>query len=168
MPTYLCPMEQHDPVPVGCFSMEEVERFRALEGSILSDVNYYLWLETEPAPDARAYRFLYALELLFESGEALLLCSGDDSEAICCISPEALVKTALRLQKIHGRPTIQRLSRRGQGLWFAAMSRPLEAVRLARRDDGLYHNDALLLDFGGAAISVELPGMGEGLEIREM
>ena len=51
-------------------------------------------------------------------------------------------------------------------LWQDVMEKPLVAIRLTRHSNGLYRNDALLLDFGEHAIVVELVKEGEGLEAR--
>ena len=149
-----------------CFTRQEIELFQSLEGQNLSGVSYYLWLHHGETANANPYRFLFALELLFDSGASLLLSSGDDSEAIRVIDAESLLETALRLQALHGQPTIQRIVRDGQGLWQDVMEKPLVAIRLTRHSNGLYRNDALLLDFGEHAIVVELVKEGEGLEAR--
>ena len=160
--------QHEDPTPSVCFRREEVELFQSFENQTLIEVNYYLWLDVTLAASERPYRFLYALELVFESGEALLLSSGEDSEAIRVISAEVLLETATRLQQLHGQPTIQRIRRSYQGFWTELVGKKLAAIQLARHENGLYLNEALMLDFGATGIVVELPEAGEGLEIREV
>ena len=157
---------QNDPTPPDCFRQTDVESFQSVENQILSGVQYFLWLDAE---NALPYRFLLALELLFESGESLLLSSGEDSEAIRVITAEALLETATHLQELHGKPIIQRMQRSEQGFWPGLMGKVLEAVRLSRHENGLYRNDALLLDFAQAGgVVIQLPESGEGLEILEL
>lgn len=154
-----------DPTPPNCFRLEELKAFQTFEQQSLVDVNYYLWLnrvETGEAP----LRFLYVLELIFEQPEALLLSSGEDSAAIGIITPEALVKTAGQLQTLHGRVSVQRVSAGAFPLWQPVIGHPLAGIRLSKTEQGLYLNDALLLDFGIRKVVVQL-GMKDGLEIGE-
>lgn len=154
-----------DPTPPGCFRLEELESFQSCETQVLVDVNYYLWLNRTDA-DLPPLRFLYCLELVFEDRGALLLSSGEDSEAIRVLSPEALIKTARQLQTLHGQVSIQRISAGAFPLWEPVMGRYLEAIRLTKNEAGLYLNDALLLDFGVRQILIQL-SQKEGLEVGE-
>lgn len=152
-----------DYTPPDCFRLEELETFQSFEGQLLADVNYYLWLN-QADDDAIPYRFLYTLELVFDSNDSLLLSSGEDSEAIRVIAAETLLETARQLQRLHGKISIQRLSAGAQPLWQPAIGKTLEGIRLSRNEAGLYLNDALLLDFGKRRILVQLSEK-EGLEI---
>lgn len=152
-------MEKNRPdtgnTPPDCFRLEELEALQSVENQTLVDVNYYLWLnqaETDEAP----YRFLYYLELVFDDQSTLLLTSGDDSEAIRVSDAEALVKTAEALRRLHGKVIIQRVNAGNLPLWHGLIGQTLEAVRLSRNEEELYRNDALLLDFGGRKVLVQL------------
>jgi len=146
--------------PNDCFQQSEVEAFQAFEGQKLETVNYYLWRASPKSS------FLYAIELYFENGETLLLSSGESSEAIGIISAEALVETARKLQVLHGEALIQRIVANVQPLWRDVVGANLQEIRLARHESGLYHNDALLLDFGEKQIMLEL-NEKDGLILRE-
>ena len=152
-----------DYTPPECFGLEELETFQSFESQLLADVNYYLWLN-QADDGAIPYRFLYTLELVFDSNDSLLLSSGEDSEAIRVITAETLLETARQLQRLHGKISIQRISAGAQPLWQPAIGKILEGIRLSRNDAGLYLNDALLLDFGKRRILVQLSEK-EGLEI---
>jgi hypothetical protein len=154
-----------DSTPAGFFRLEEVQIFQSIENETLADVNYYLWLNQADS-DGPPHRFLYALELVFEDSGALLLSSGEDSESIQILRPEALVETARRLQQLHGKVLVQRVSAGAQPLWQNAVGKLLASIRLARDESGFYHNDALLLDFGATQIEVRLSAR-EGLELFE-
>lgn len=151
------------PTPPGCFLLEELETFQSLEGLTLDDVAYYVWLNRVEGDTANA-RFLYALELVFNSGGSLLLSSGEDSEAIRIISAEQLVETAGKLQQLHGEPVIRRIIADAQPLWHDLTGKTLQGIRVSRNETGLYLNDALLLDFGGINILVHLD-KHEGLNL---
>jgi hypothetical protein len=153
------------PARPDCFTRAEIEIFQSLEGQLLQGVTYYLWLHTAEGSKAQPYRFLYALELLFESGASLLVSCGEDSESIRVITAESLLETAASLQALHGQAVIQRVVRDAQGIWQGSMGQELTAIRLSKHNTGLYRNDALLLDFGKQAIVVELVREGEGLEV---
>ncbi len=161
-------MENHshtdDPTPPDCFRMEELEIFQSFENQTLVDVNYYLWLNQAETEDGILLRFLYALELLFESNESLMLSSGEDSAAIRLINAESLVNTARQLQELHGKVLIQRVSAVAQPLWEGVAWKILQAIHLSRNEAGLYHNDAMLLDFGNTRILISLSER-EGLEL---
>ena len=164
-------MENHpsesDPTPPDSFRLEELEVFQSYENHVLIDVDYYIWLN-HGEPEALPYRFLFYLELIFENKGTLLLTSGEDSTAIRVGEAEALVKTARELQKLHDRITIQRVNAGNFPLWQPAVGRHLTAIRLSKNEQGLYSNDALLLDFGEPRILVHLnPKEGLGLTTYE-
>lgn len=156
---------EQDLTPPGFFKLDELDIFRSFEDQVLADVNYYLWLNRGTA-DSAPFRFLYTLELVFEQPEALLLSSGEDSEAIRVISPETLIKTARALQTLHGQVSVQRINAGSFPLWQPVIGGSLEAIRLTKDENGLYLNDALLLDFGLRKILVQL-SQQEGLEVGE-
>lgn len=127
---------------------------------MLETVTYYLWLsKTAPA-------FLFTLELFFKNGESLLLSSGQDSEAISLVSEASLMETARNLQEIHGEPLLQRMKADAQAIWQGAVGNILEAIQLSRHENGLYRNDALLLDFGPKKILLRL-SVKDGLELMD-
>lgn len=159
------PPTHHDPTPPDCFRLEELETLQSFENQALRDVNYYLWLNRAEAGSA-PLRFLYALELVFEQPEALLLSSGEDSEAIRLIAPETLIDTARRLQTLHGRVSVQRVSAGAFSLWQPVVGRTLEGIRLSKTENGLYLNDMVMLDFGFRRVMVQISGK-EGLEVGE-
>lgn len=171
-PFYLCHMDKPSkpdtPIAPDCFLQEAVELFQSLENETLAEVHYYPWLNLEESALAQPYRFLLALELIFESGQSLLLSSGEDSETIQVISTEKLLETASKLQQLHGQATIQHLPRSEQGFWPNLIGKALQSIQLSKHENGLYRNDALLLDFGDSGVVLELLEEGEGLLIREV
>ena len=155
--------QHHHAPPPDCFKLEELEAFRTFEGHLLTDVNYYIWLnqiEGEAAP----YRFLYFLELVFDAGESLLLTSGEDSVAIRIGTAAELIQTAETLRQMHGKLGIQRTNAGASPVWQSAIGKPLAAVQLSRNEAGLSLNDALLLDFGARQVLVRLAAQ-EGLAV---
>lgn len=144
------------PIPSDCFRQSEVEAFQTFEHQALESVNYFLWRRNAKSS------FLYALELCFKSGEALLLSSGEDSDGIRIITAENLVTTATKLKELHGEALIQRIAANIQPLWREIIGAVLQEIRLTRHESGLYHNDALLFDFGETQILLEWSGK-EGL-----
>lgn len=160
------PARRDTPTP-DCFRLEELALFQSFDNQALTGVNYYLWHHVGKNETGQPFRFLYALELLFNSEKSLLLSSGDDSEAIQVITAEELLETATRLQQLHGEATIQRMARDQQGFWPTIIGKKMLSVQLSRHASGLYRNDVLLLDFGTASVVVQLPEIGEGLEIIE-
>jgi hypothetical protein len=145
--------------PPDCFTLEDLQAFQALEGMTLEAVQYYLWLHPTKQTD-QPQRFLYALELLFEDGGALLLSSGEDSEAIRRIRAADLVGTASRLHDLHGKALIQRVQASPQPLWKPCIGQPLLGIRLSANEEGLYYNDMLLLDFENDTILLQLNDRG--------
>lgn len=151
--------DPHDPTPPDCFRQSELEAFQTFENQILATVNYYLWRSNSKSA------FLYALELYFENGETLLVSSGESSDAIRIISAESLVETAQKLKELHGEALIQRIVANVQPLWNDVIGSVLEGIRLSRQEEnGLYSNDAMLLDFGEKQIMLELSEKN-GLEL---
>jgi len=149
----------HDPTPPDCFRQSELEAFQSFENQTLATANYYLWRSNSKSA------FLYALELYFENGQTLLLSSGESSDAIRIISAESLVETAQKLKELHGEALIQRIVANVQPLWNDVVGSVLEGIRLSRQEEnGLYSNDAMLLDFGEKQIMLELSEK-DGLEL---
>lgn len=154
---------QDDPTPPDCFRLEELEQLQSFENQILSDVNYYFWInqvEQEEAP----YRFLFFLELIFDNQSSLLLTSGEDTEAMQVSNAGELVRTAEALRVLHGKIIIQRVVAGDFPLWSGVQGKMLAHVRLSKNEQGLYANDALLLDFEEQKILVRLSAR-EGLEV---
>lgn len=147
-----------DKTPDQCFRQEEVESFLGFEDQRLEAVNYYIW------PDEAGGGILFALELFFDSGERLLLSSGEDAEAIRIIGSETLMDTAQKLQELHAKPVLQRMVANNQPLWQQAVGEILLAIRLSRHESGLYSNEALMFDFGHKGIILQLSEHG-GLEL---
>lgn len=146
----------HDtPVPPDCFLLEEIQAMQSFEKQVLDNVTYYIWHD-QPEAGTMPHRFLYALELVFDSGESLLLSSGDDSEAIRLLTAESLVDTADKLKRLHGKPVIQRVPAGMQPVWREVVGAMLQHVRLSRNEAGFYLNDAVLLDFAERRVLVRL------------
>lgn len=144
--------------------MEELEIFQSFENQVLVDANYYLWLNQAETQEETPLRFLYALELLFESNETLMLSSGEDTAAIRLIDAASLIDTAKQLQALHGKVLIQRVSAGAQPIWQGAMGKMLAGIHLSRNEQGLYYNDAMLFDFGSKRLLLKLSER-EGLEL---
>jgi hypothetical protein len=147
-----------------CFTLDELRTFQRFEGQVLTDLNYYLWVNPGDTGEA-VYRFLYFLEMIFDSNESLLLTSGDDSTAIRIGEAAELVETAKKLQALHKKIIIQRISAGALPLWKPAIGTTLRAIRLTKNEEGLYLNDALLLDFDVQAVVVQLNPQADGLQI---
>ncbi len=147
--------QESDPTPPGCFRLEELQILQSFENQLLVDINYYIWLNQSGETNT-PQRFLYTLELIFENAGALLLSSGEDSEAIRLIEAEELLETATRLQQLHGKSIIQRVSAVAQPTWRDSVGQVLRDIRLSKNEAGLFLNDALLLDFGDKRILVRL------------
>lgn len=154
---------QADPTPPECFKLAELEILQSFESQELIDVNYYLWINAA-ADGAAPYRFLYAIELLFDNYASLLLSSGEDTEAIRVITAAELLETARALQTLHGKITIERAPAAALPLWQSAAGHMLLSINLSKTDEGLYLNDALLLNFGAHKIMVQLSDR-EGLAV---
>ena len=146
----------HDtPTPPDCFMLEEIQALQSFEKQVLDNVTYYIW-HNQPEAGAMPHRFLYALELVFDTGESLLLSSGDDSESIRLLTAENLVDTAEKLKRLHGKPVMQRIPAGMQPVWREVTGKILQHIRLSRNEAGFYLNDAVLLDFGDRRVLVRL------------
>jgi hypothetical protein len=160
-------MENHDhsqvTIPADCFTLAELETFQSFAGQILTDVNYYVWLNHADQGNV-PLRFLYFLELTFETNEALLITSGEDSSAIKVSDAGTLVKTAETLRSLHGQVVIQRVSAGNLDTWKPAIGQALASVNLTRNEEGLYYNDALQFDFNVRRVEIYL-SKHEGLEL---
>lgn len=147
--------DDHQQVPPDCFPLETLEIFQSFEGQKLQGVNYFHWIN----PDSEA-GFLYYVEFLFDTNEALLLSSGEDSTAIVVGQASELVATAARLQQLHGQAVIQRTNAGNSNLWSPLLNMVLQNINLSRHESGLYANDALQLDFGNQKVLVHLGARG--------
>lgn len=154
---------QQDPTPPDCFRLEELEQLQAVEMQALAQVNYYFWIN-HAEPETAPHRFLFFLELIFDDERSLLLTSGEDSTAIRASDAGELVRTAEALRALHGEIVIQRVVATSFPLWAGVQGKTLTDIRLSKNEQGLYANDALLLDFIEQKILVRL-STREGLEI---
>ncbi len=148
--------------PQDCFSLEALQTFQHFEGQQLADLNYYFWVNPGESGEP-TYRFLYFVEMIFDSNESLLLTSGEDSTAIRISEAAELVDTAKKLQALHHKIAIQRVSAGSLPLWEPVIGTVLNAIRLTKNEEGMYLNDALLLDFDARQIVLQL-SREEGLE----
>ncbi len=151
-------------MPDPVFQPEEVIALHQAEGHALTNVLYYLWLNT--FDEERPFRFLYFLEMTFDDGQSILLTSGEDSASIRLSTAEALVQTAADLRDLHGKVTIMR-SRAGiLPVWQDVLGKKLEAIRVSKNENGEYLADAIVLDFGPEnLILVSLDPIGDGLRV---
>lgn len=147
-----------DPTPEGCFSLDEISAFQSVTGEILADVNYYFWFNVN-TPDQR---FLYYVEILFQSDNALILSSGEDSEAIRVTDAMSLIQQARTLMERNtGTPAIRQLNASESALWKPLLGKALDGIHLTKNEAGLYDNDAMLLVFDGVQRIIALhPGGG--------
>lgn len=147
--------------PDGCFSLEDITTFRALDGEKLADANYYFWTDAEKGDQ----RFLFFLEILFVSEQALILTSGEDTDAIRIVEAMDVINKAKELMARNDhKPAMQQMNATASGIWQPFAGQPLQSVRLSKNEEGLYLNDAILLDFGTGGIIVALHDKG-GLAI---
>jgi hypothetical protein len=146
--------------PQDCFLEEEVRHFQTFENLRLNGVIYHLWRRPGGLPP-----FLFALELRFETGEILLLATGETRDVLILLPPEQLIKTAQTLTEMHGEAIIQTTPAHAQPIWQNAYGQILNGIRLSRHPEGLYYNDALLLDFDACQLLVQ-PADDEGLALR--
>lgn len=150
-------------IPPNCFRLEELEVLQAAEGKVLEDVQYFLWLnrfEGEQPP----LRFLYAVELVLENSPSLVVVADEEEPGLRVVDAESLIQTARDLQTLHGQISLQQVHAGAFPLWESVAGTFLEAVRLTREENGLYLNDALLLDFNQHRILVTLAEK-EGLAV---
>jgi hypothetical protein len=66
---------------------------------------------------------------------------------------------------MHGEAIIQTTPAHAQPIWQNAYGQILNGIRLSRHPEGLYYNDALLLDFDACQLLVQ-PADDEGLALR--
>ncbi len=145
----------HHQTPPDCFTLEAVEAFQSFEGRTLVSAKYYVWKSLSGSAD-----LLYALELRFQEGESLIISSGEDSEALQIIDAATLVATANRAQQLNGQPVFDAYDAMQQSIWKGCADRNLVAIRLSKNEEGLYLNDALMLDFDGQQLIVGLHERG--------
>lgn len=131
-------------IPTAFFSQEEIERFQSLEGSVLTAVNYFIWIN----PDNNQQKFLYCLELLFNEDDSLLLIADEDENSIRIISiADFVAKAAMLREQSGGITVIQQANPSAIEPWKAVVGLLLIGIRLSAGERGLYTNDVLLLEF---------------------
>lgn len=144
-------------VPDGFFSLEDISTFRALDGEKLADVNYYFWAGGEKSEQ----RFLLFTEILFVSEQALILTPGEDSDAIRIAEAMDVINKAKELMvRNEGKPAVQQMNATNSAVWQPHTGQKLVAVRLTRNEEGLYLNDALLLEFESGSVIIALHDKG--------
>ena len=158
------PDQQHLITP-GHFQLAELNTLQSYENKVLADVWYYFRISRNQ--EGNLSRFLYFLELIFDSAASLNFSSGEDTDSLEIVNAETVVQTALDLQAAHGETSIQRAHAGAYPLWESLIGTPLEGARLSKDENGLYFNDAVLLDFGPRRVLVSLSER-EGLALGKM
>jgi hypothetical protein len=154
--------ETPDPTPPDCFKVEEIQAFQAFGGQALSEVNYYLRFY----PGQSERRFLYCLELLFQSDDALLLCSEEEATSIEVIDALSFINRARQAQTtLNGQPAVQRVGATSSALWQPFIGQVLSGILLSGNGNGLYLNDALALDFAAQGRLIVSLGQAGGLAV---
>jgi hypothetical protein len=133
------------------------------EGRQVAALRYYLWQR-----NTAEIGFLYALEIGFAEGESLWIAYDEEAHGLRITDAVRLARLAQSLQTLHGTAIIKRLDAHLQPLWAGIMGAELSQVLLSPREDGLYANDALLLDFGKKRVLLAVGQAGEaGLQLIE-
>ena len=152
-------MQQNDdPTPDGFFKLEELQTFKSLQGEQLADVNYFFWHHAS-TPEVQ---FLLFIEILFVSEHALILTSGEDTDALRIIEAMDLIQQARQLmERGNGEPAVRQLNASGSAIWMPLLGQKLQGIHLSKDPSNqLYVNDALLLQFEDHGVVVALNEKG--------
>jgi hypothetical protein len=151
------------PTPPDCFQQTEAETLLRAEGRQANALRYYLWHRS-----AAEIGFLYALEIGFVEGESLWVAYDEEAHGLRIVDASRLAHVAQSLQALHGEAIIKRLDAHLQPLWAGTVGATLLHVLLSPREDGLYANDALMLDFGQKRVLLAVGQAGEpGIQLLE-
>jgi hypothetical protein len=144
--------------PPDCFQLHELEAMQDFGGQLIEEIFYYTYKKnTDSGTESPEYLFAV---LLVSSESGLLISSGKDAAALSILSPEALEAIIEHHQNY---AVLRRQSAMQQKTWASIPQKKLEQIQLSRHENGLYRNDALLLDFGHSEVLIgvimEKPGM---------
>lgn len=133
---------------------------QAFEGEYLDDILYYTY-KNAAAAGTESPEWLFAI--LFVAGDSALLVSTDEySEALRVLNAAELQEVVAVLGQS---ASIRRIAALQQGLWAAIPDRKLLSVQLSRHVNGLYRNDAVLLEFSTCKVMLCLND-GEGMRLQ--
>lgn len=150
-------MSKKTDISAAYFSQEEVETFHSFDGKVLTSVNYFIWVQ----PENKQHRFLYCLELLFNIDESLLLMVDEDEDNLKIIGVSEFIAKASSLKERNGGiAVLQQADPSSIEPWKSVVGSLLLGVRLTAGDEGLYTNDALLLDFVNKGVIVAINDNG--------
>ena len=80
------------------------------------------------------------------------------------LQADTLAQIALQLEAVNGAAVINSMAASAQPIWQAAVGTVLKSIQLSRHENGLYRNDALLLEFETTRVVVALSEQ-EGLDL---
>lgn len=144
-------------IPAAYFSQEEVETFHSFAGKVLTSVNYFIWVQ----PENKQQRFLYCIELLFNLDESLLVMVDEDEYNLKIVGVNEFIAKASSLKDQNsGIAVLQQADPSVIEPWKSVVGSLLLGVRLTAGDEGLYTNDALLLDFVDKGVIVAINDNG--------
>jgi hypothetical protein len=128
------------------FSFEELKKLKSLEGKILSDVIYFVWVNRIEAE--KPFIFIDKIQLKFQSGETVTLTAGEESDALHFVENFDPLAEALKLDEdFNGKILLKPHNSSGDKFWKDVIHQKVEIVQLSKQNDQ-YLADAIVFDFG--------------------
>lgn len=128
------------------FSFEHLQLLNALEGKILSDVIYFVWINR--IQQQSPLIFIDKLQLKFEDKSFITLSAGEESDGLRIIENFDPAQEALRLdEQFSGKILLKPHNAKKDRFWEEVTGRPIWYVQLSKENDQ-YLSDAIVLDFG--------------------
>lgn len=152
-------MEEDYPGPSDLFSSEDVYKILALVNEVLSEVNYYYWVNKA---QSEYFEVLDWIEFKFKSGNHLFLTAGLDSDGIKIAEPDFdLITTNLR-DEFKGAVSIDKREATKFKIWKNNIGKDI-TPSLIKHEKGILNDQIVLKFLGGDDIIIFL-GI-EGLEV---
>ena len=129
------------------FSINDLKRFSALEGKVLKDVIYYVWINRFPKSSPLV--FIDKLQFIFADESVVTLTAGDQSDALYFLDDFDLKREAELLeQEFNGEITLKAHSAINDRFWAGLNDKKITSVRLSKQQNE-YLADAVVFDLEG-------------------
>ena len=129
------------------FSLEDLKRFSAVEGKVLKDVVYYVWINrlTTSSPMV----FIDKLQFIFDDDTLITLTAGEESDALYFLDDFDFNSEAEVLeQEFKGEIVLKAHHAINDRFWTGLSDKKITSVRLTKRNNE-YLADAVVFDIEG-------------------
>ena len=128
------------------FNLDDLKRFKALEGKTLLNVIYFVWINrvTENSP----FVFIDKINIQFSDNTEIILWAGEESDALCFVDAfDFETENTMLKKEFEGKIVLKAHSANEDKFWKEVLNGEIKHIQLSKESEQ-YLSDAIILDFG--------------------